>query len=336
MSKLLNCLINKDNSNVPVWFMRQAGRYLPEFRKLRAQNPNFLKLCLNSKLATEITLQPMKRFNLDAAIVFSDILVVPFALGAQIKFGEKEGPWSYNFNINNFLEKKEKDFLSLLKPVYETIKKTKNILHKEKSLIAFVGAPWTLLIYLYNLKKGRNLDQKIFIKNKDEVRQVLKKLDKFLKLHIIKQKESGAEIIQIFDSWAGFINDEDLEEYCFKPNKSLVDFCRENEIPTICFPKGLKNNYKRFAETVNPNGVNIDQEIDPVWAKNNLNGLCIQGGMNPALLLKDESLVLRETERYLDIFKNNAYIFNLGHGILPETNPDIIRKIVDKVNLSRR
>ena len=336
MSKLLNCLINKDNSNVPVWFMRQAGRYLPEFRKLRAQNPNFLKLCLNSKLATEITLQPMKRFNLDAAIVFSDILVVPFALGAQIKFDEKEGPLSYNFNINNFLEKKEKDFLSLLKPVYETIKKTKNILHKEKSLIAFVGAPWTLLIYLYNLKKGRNLDQKIFIKNKDEVRQVLKKLDKFLKLHIIKQKESGAEIIQIFDSWAGFINDEDLEEYCFKPNKSLVDFCRENEIPTICFPKGLKNNYKRFVETVNPNGVNIDQEIDPVWAKNNLNGLCIQGGMNPALLLKDESLVLRETERYLNIFKNNAYIFNLGHGILPETNPDIIRKIVDKVNLTRR
>ena len=336
MSKLLNCLINKDNSNVPVWFMRQAGRYLPEFRKLRAQNPNFLKLCLNSKLATEITLQPMKRFNLDAAIVFSDILVVPFALGAQIKFGEKEGPLSYNFNINNFLEKKEKDFLSLLKPVYETIKKTKNILHKEKSLIAFVGAPWTLLIYLYNLKKGRNLDQKIFIKNKDEVRQVLKKLDKFLKLHIIKQKESGAEIIQIFDSWAGFIKDEDLEEYCFKPNKSLVDFCRENEIPTICFPKGLKNNYKRFVETVNPNGVNIDQEIDPVWAKNNLNGLCIQGGMNPALLLKDESLVLRETERYLNIFKNNAYIFNLGHGILPETNPDIIRKIVDKVNLTRR
>ena len=336
MSKLLNCLINKDNSNVPVWFMRQAGRYLPEFRKLRAQNPNFLKLCLNSKLATEITLQPMKRFNLDAAIVFSDILVVPFALGAQIKFDEKEGPLSYNFNINNFLEKKEKDFLSLLKPVYETIKKTKNILHKEKSLIAFVGAPWTLLIYLYNLKKGRNVDQKIFIKNKDEVRQVLKKLDKFLKLHIIKQKESGAEIIQIFDSWAGFINDEDLEEYCFKPNKSLVDFCRENEIPTICFPKGLKNNYKRFVETVNPNGVNIDQEIDPVWAKNNLNGLCIQGGMNPALLLKDESLVLRETERYLNIFKNNAYIFNLGHGILPETNPDIIRKIVDKVNLTRR
>ena len=132
------------------------------------------------------------------------------------------------------------------------------------------------------------------------------------------------------------INDEDLEEYCFKPNKSLVDFCRENEIPTICFPKGLKNNYKRFVETVNPNGVNIDQEIDPVWAKNNLNGLCIQGGMNPALLLKDESLVLRETERYLNIFKNNAYIFNLGHGILPETNPDIIRKIVDKVNLTRR
>ena len=333
MSKLLNCLINKDTSCVPIWFMRQAGRYLPEFRQLRAQNPNFLKLCLNSKLATEITLQPMKRYNLDAAIVFSDILVVPFALGAQIEFREKEGPSSFNFNVNNFLETKKREFVSKLKPVYETVKETKNTLHKEKSLIAFVGAPWTLLIYLYNLKKGMKVGQKISIQNKDEVRLVLKKLDEFLKIHIIKQKESGAEIIQIFDSWAGFIKDEDLDEYCFKPNESLVNFCREIDIPTICFPKGLKNNYKKFIETVKPIGVNIDQEIDPIWAKNNLDGLCIQGGMNPELLLKDERSVLKEVDRYLNTFKNNAYIFNLGHGILPETNPNIIKKIVDKVNL---
>ncbi len=333
MSKLINCLINKDNSCVPVWFMRQAGRYLPEFRELRSQNPDFLKLCFNSNLATKITLQPMKRFNLDAAIVFSDILVIPHALGQQIEFKDKEGPWSPNFNIAKFLEIKEKDYLSTLKPVYETIKKTRNTLKKDKSLIAFVGAPWTLIIYLYNLKNKNNLNKKITIENKKEIKLVFKKLEEFLKLHIIHQKNAGADIIQIFDSWAGLIKEENLDEYCFTPNKNLVNFCKDNKIPVICFPKGLKENYKKFLDKVKPDAINIDQEIDPVWVKNNLNEVCIQGGMNPKLLLRSEKEILEETDRYLDIFKNNPYIFNLGHGILPETNPDIIKKIVDKVNL---
>ena len=333
MSKLINCLINKDNSCVPIWFMRQAGRYLPEFRQLRSQNPNFLKLCFNSNLATEITLQPMKRFNLDAAIVFSDILVIPYALGQQIEFRNIGGPWSPNFNIAKFLEIKKKDFLSTLKPVYETIKKTRNTLKKDKSLIAFVGAPWTLIIYLYNLKNQNNFNKKIAIENKDEIKLVFKKLEEFLKLHIIHQKNAGAEIIQIFDSWAGLIKEENLDEYCFTPNKNLVSFCKDNEIPVICFPKGLKDNYKKFAEKVKPDAINIDQEIDPVWVKNNLNEVCIQGGMDPKFLLRSEKEILDETDRYLDIFKNNPYIFNLGHGILPETNPDIVKKIVDRVNL---
>ena len=334
MSKLINCLINKDNSCVPIWFMRQAGRYLPEFRQLRSQNPNFLKLCFNSNLATEITLQPMKRFNLDAAIVFSDILVIPHALGQQIEFRDIGGPWSPNFNIAKFLEIKEKDFLLTLKPVYETIKKTRSTLKKDKSLIAFVGAPWTLIIYLYNLKNQNNLNKKITIENKEEIKLVFKKLEEFLKLHIIHQKNAGAEVIQIFDSWAGLIKEENLDEYCFTPNKNLVSFCKDNEIPVICFPKGLKDNYKKFLEKVKPDAINIDQEIDPVWVKNNLNKkICIQGGMDPKFLLRSEKEILEETDRYLDIFKNNPYIFNLGHGILPETDPDIIKKIVDRVNL---
>ena len=336
MSKLLNCLIKKDTSCVPVWFMRQAGRYLPEFRQLRHENPNFLKLCFNSNLATEITLQPMKRFNLDAAIIFSDILVIPYALGQSIEFREKGGPWSPNLNIGKFLETKEKDFLLTLNPVYETIKKTRNTLKKNKSLIAFVGAPWTLIIYLYNLKKQNQLNEKISIKNKDEIKLVLKKLDEFLKIHIMHQKKAGAEIIQIFDSWAGLIQEENLNEYCFTPNKSLVNFCRENKIPVICFPKGLKNNYKKFLDEVKPDAINIDQEIDPIWAKNNLGGICIQGGMDPNLLLKNEKTAMEETEKYLDAFKNNPYIFNLGHGILPKTNPNIIKKIVDRVNQVKR
>ena len=336
MSKLLNCLVNKDISCVPVWFMRQAGRYLPEFRQLRSKNPNFLKLCFNSNLATEITLQPMKRFNLDAAIIFSDILVIPHALGQNIEFRDKGGPWNSNFNLGKLLETKEKEFLITLNPIYETIKKTRNSLKKDKSLIAFVGAPWTLIIYLYNLKEKNQSNEKIKIKNKEEIKLVLKKLDEFLKIHIMQQREAGAEIVQIFDSWAGLIREENLEEYCFTPNKSLVNFCRENKIPSICFPKGLKNNYKKFLERVKPDAISIDQEVDPVWAKNNLGEVCIQGGVDPNLLLKSEEEVLYEVEKYLKIFQNNPYIFNLGHGILPETNPDIIKKIVDKVNLITR
>ena len=336
MSKLLNCLVNKDISCVPVWFMRQAGRYLPEFRQLRSKNPNFLKLCFNSNLATEITLQPLKRFNLDAAIIFSDILVIPHALGQNIEFRDKGGPWNSNFNLGKLLETKEKEFLITLNPIYETIKKTRNSLKKDKSLIAFVGAPWTLIIYLYNLKEKNQPNEKIKIKNKEEIKLVLKKLDEFLKIHIMQQREAGAEIVQIFDSWAGLIREENLEEYCFTPNKSLVNFCRENKIPSICFPKGLKNNYKKFLERVKPDAISIDQEVDPVWAKNNLGEVCIQGGVDPNLLLKSEEEVLYEVEKYLKIFQNNPYIFNLGHGILPETNPDIIKKIVDKVNLITR
>ena len=336
MSKLLNCLIKKDLSCVPVWFMRQAGRYLPEFRTLRSQNPNFLNLCLNSDLASEITLQPLKRFNLDAAIIFSDILIVPYALGQPIEFREKGGPWNSDFNINKFLETKKEDFLSKLNPVYQAIKKTKTRLRKDKSLIAFIGAPWTLIIYLYNLKDEKKKNDKIKIENKNEIKLVLKKLEDFLKLHIMRQKEAGAEVIQIFDSWAGLIKEEDLNEYCFNPNKNLINFCKDNNIPSICFPKGLEKNYKKFTEIVKPEAINIDQDIDPVWAKNNLGDICIQGGMDPKFLLKSENEALEETERYLEIFKNNPYIFNLGHGILPATNPEIIKKIVNRVNLIKR
>ena len=275
----------------------------------------------------------MKRFNLDAAIIFSDILVIPHALGQSIEFKEKGGPYCKNFNIDKFLEIKDKDFLSALEPVYRAIRKTKNKLQKDKSLIAFIGAPWTITMYLFNLKNQVNSKNKIEINNKDQIKLIFQKLDKFLKLHIINQIEAGADVVQIFDSWAGLINEIDLNEYCYQPNKSLVNFCTNNKIPTISFPKGLKNNYTKFIEIVKPTAINIDPEIDPMWAKKNLKNVCIQGGMNPETLLKDEKAALLEVEKYLDIFKNTPYIFNLGHGILPATSPEIVKKIVERIKL---
>ena len=331
MSKLLNCLKRKDDSYVPVWFMRQAGRYLPEFRDIRLKNPDFLKLCLDSELSSEITLQPLKRYDLDAAIIFSDILVIPYALGQKVVFNNPGGPIIEDFNIDNFLNTSKKEFLTKLNPVYEAIKNTKKSIGKEKSLIAFIGAPWTLLIYLLNLKKGNLLNEKYLTNNKEKIDLILEKLTEFLNYHIISQIEAGADLLQIFDSWAGLLGPNQINKYCYKPNQKLVSFCKTNEIPMICFPKGIGKNYKKFVEIVKPDCVNIDYDINPVWARDNLENICIQGGMRPELLLKEEDLALQEVDKYLEVFKNNSYIFNLGHGILPQTDPEIVKKIIERV-----
>ena len=335
MSKLLKTLKKKDKGYTPVWFMRQAGRYLPEFRDLRSKNPDFMKLCLNSDLATEITLQPIKRFKLDAAIIFSDILVVPYALNQKVIFGEKGGPYIKDFDIDNFLYTKKDDFINRLMPVYDAIKKTRKILERDISLISFIGAPWTLIIYLLGLKENKVIDKnKLKDKNKI-IKSIIIKLQEFLKIHIHEQKKAGAELVQIFDSWAGLIPKENLMEYCYKPNKEIVDFCKQIEIPVICFPKGLKEEYIVFNNIVKSDAINIDHEIQPDWAKKNLKNVIIQGGMSPKVLLDDEKKVIKEVDKFLKVFEDSPYIFNLGHGILPGTNPEIIRKIVERVKIGK-
>ena len=333
MNTLIQNCINNKFSKTPIWLMRQAGRYLPEFRSLRSKNPDFMKLCLNSDLAQEITLQPIKRFNLDAAIIFSDILVIPHALNQKVMFGQLNGPFIKDFNINKFIGTKKEEFIFKLNPVYEAIRKTKKKLKKEVSLISFIGAPWTLIIYLLNLKKDGLLNKKKFNDKKEIINSIFKKLMEFLKIHILYQKEAGADILQIFDSWAGLIPRKSLKEYCYNPNKELVDFCKEIEIPSICFPKGLKKNYIDFNRIVKPNAINIDQDIDPQWAKKNLKNVIIQGGMSPKILLNEENEVMKEVDKFLKIFKDSPYIFNLGHGILPNTNPEIINKIIERVKI---
>ena len=333
MTKLTNCILNKDPSCVPVWFMRQAGRYLPEFREIRSHNKNFIKLCLHSKLSSEITLQPLKRYNLDAAIIFSDILMVPFALGQEVKFEKDKGPILSLFNLDIFLKNNKVSFIDKLDPVYKAITTTRNNLKKEKSLIAFIGAPWTLIIYMFGLKKNKNqIDIAKLIKLEPEIKIVLNKINDYLCAHVYEQIKAGADTIQIFDSWAGLLPDEKLFDFCFVPNKKIVDFCKEKKIPVICFPRGIKKNYLEFANHVKPNCLSLDYEIDPVWAVNNLSSYCLQGGLDPKVLFKKEDEILYEVDRYLNNFKGHPYVFNLGHGLLPETNPEILRKVVEHVN----
>ena len=333
MNKLINCLVKKDNTFNPVWFMRQAGRYLPEFREIRSKNPDFIKLCLDSDLSSEITLQPIKRFNLDAAIIFSDILMVPYGMGQDVKFIKGKGPKLSDFDLKKFLNNNKNDFTKKLMPIYEAIKKTRKKLSGEKSLISFIGAPWTLIVYMMGLRQDKkNIDFRNLRREDFDRDIVLDKLHEYLCEHINNQLEAGADVVQIFDSWAGLIPENDISNYCFNPNKKLVDFCKKRKLQVICFPKGINEKYKDFLDIVKPDGLNIDYDIKPQWAKENLTNVCLQGGMDPKVLFQDEEKIFLEVDKYLNIFKDSPYIFNLGHGLLPETNPDVLDKIIKRVN----
>ena len=325
MSNLKKILVDKKNCK-SIWFMRQAGRYLPEFREIRAKNKDFIKLCLNSELSSKITLQPIERFNLDAAIIFSDILMVPYALGQEVTFEKDQGPKLTRFDINIFLKNDEKKFSNKLSPIYKAIEITRKKLNKEKSLISFVGAPWTLLIYMLNLKndyKDLYLD-----KFNMDFDIILEKLNKYLCIHIKNQINAGSDVVQIFDSWAGLIPFPMLNNFCFTPNKKIVDFCKKENIPSICFPKGLKQKYEDFNNFVKPNGINLDSEIDPLWAREKLVNVAIQGGLDPNILLKSDEEIIKGATKYIQAFKDTPYIFNLGHGLLPETDPDKLQMLI--------
>ena len=332
MSNLTEILINKKKDCRSIWFMRQAGRYLPEFRKIREKNTNFINLCFNSELSSEITLQPIKRYNLDSAIICSDILTIPHAIGQKVDFKKDLGPCLEEFDFEEFQEKNSSEFVKNLQPVYKAINLTRKKLHKNKSLIGFAGAPWTLLVYMLNLKKNGDVTdfEKINI-SKENLKLILKKLNKLICLHIENQVKAGADVIQIFDSWAGKIPLEKLNSFCFEPHKTISDFCRLKKIPLICFPKGIGKEYLEFNKIVKPNGLNIDYDIEPDWAAKNLKNVALQGGMNPRYLLCPDQEMIAEAKKYLDAFKDVPYIFNLGHGIKPETDPDKLKKLINFV-----
>ena len=286
-------------------------------------------MCLNSELSSEITLQPIKRFDLDSAIIFSDILIVPYALNQKVKFTKNKGPELEKFNIEKFLKNDEYNFTKKLNSVYKAIEITRKNLQKDKSLISFIGAPWTLLVYMIGAKLNKNeIDLKIIRERKKEIKIILNKLNDYLCLHIENQIKAGADVVQIFDSWAGLIPSNELEEFCYTPNLRIVEFCKTKKIPVICFPKGIKENYKDFNNIVKPNGINIDYSIDPHWAKENLKDCVIQGGLDPKALLLSEKEINNNIKKYLDAFKGLPYIFNLGHGMLPETDPNKVGKLI--------
>ncbi len=333
MTPLKKVIFKKDRSTKPIWLMRQAGRYLPEFREIRKKNLNFIELCLNPQKVKNITLQPIRRYNLDAAIIFSDILMVPYALGQTVEFRKNFGPFLGSVSFNDIKNFNKSTFKKKLEPIYKSInnvKKDKSL--KNRDLIGFVGGPWTILVYMLNKSSPKKKLKKIF-SDKPLIDEMLKYINKYLILHIESQIKSGANIIQIFDSWAGLVAEEDLDNYIYKPTKKLVKITKSFKTPCICFPRNIKS-YKEYANIVRPDAINIDYNTNPCDIIKNIN-IPIQGGMNPKILLSSKKKVKELTNYYLSIFKNHPYIFNLGHGVLPQTNPSMVQyliKLVRKFN----
>ena len=326
MTPIKNCILNKDTNTNPIWLMRQAGRYLPEFREIRKKNSNFINLCLNPNLSEKITLQPIDRFGFDAAIIFSDILMIPYGLGQKVEFKKNFGPNLGDINLSELMALEDSVFSNNLSPIYELLKSlSKNNKLKDRDLIGFVGAPWTLLVYMINKVSPKNGLSPSFFEDIGLINNLLDILDKFIKLHIKNQVSAGATIIQIFDSWAGLIKN-DLEKYLYNPTLSLVNYTKNLGVPVICFPRSISD-YNKFCKIVKPSMVNIDYNINPKTLIDKID-IPIQGGLDPKVLLTNKDNLKREVTKYLQIFRDHPYVFNLGHGILPETKIEMVEELI--------
>ena len=256
--------------------------------------------------------------------------MVPYGLNQKVEFKKNFGPLLGDLNLENIVTMNETDFVEKIHPVYKAINLvSKSQTTKNKSTIGFVGAPWTLLVYMINQKSPKFKLKQDFFKDTLLINKILVILEKFLKIHIKNQIDNGAEIIQIFDSWAGLLEEKDLLKYVYAPTFNLVKYVKSLNIPVICFPRSIKN-YKKYCEIVGPDVVCIDYEVDPVKVSKEIH-IPVQGGMDPKILLTDKENIKKEAGKYLDIFKDHPYIFNLGHGVLPNTDPNMMDYLVKMV-----
>ena len=335
---ILRALAGETLKTPPIWVMRQAGRYLPEYRKLRAKAGNFLSLCYNSELAAEVTLQPIERFKLDAAIIFADILLIPQALGSELSFLEGDGPrLSRISNKNDILKLKPANSIhEHLTPIYNTVSLVAEQLSPKVALIGFAGAPWTVATYMIAGKgtKDQGPAHKFLKEDKDSFEMLINLLTEATILYLSKQIDAGAEVIKIFDSWAGSLKGEDFVNYAIIPIKKIITALNKlhPDVPIIAFPREAGLKYIDFANETGANCIAIDHSVDPEWAAKNLQiDSCIQGNLNPKHMVTGGKALLEETTKILDCFSNGPHIFNLGHGITPDGKPENLQLMIDKI-----
>lgn len=329
----------KNSSKIPpLWLMRQAGRYLPEYREIRGGCANFLDLCYCPEKAIEVTLQPIKRFDFDAAIIFSDILVIPDALGQNVRFVEKEGPVLDAIqDWKKFIQKgNAQDLSKHLKPVMEIVKGVRGNLSEEKMLYGFSGAPWTIASYMIEQGKTRDFEKIRQFSQKDSglFAELLDLLVKKISWYLIQQIENGADIVQIFDSWASFAPKEQQEKFIINPIQRIVSQINQAcpDIPIMYFGKGISHLYKDLAKGVRNLHFSYDQDLSPDdILKNRPEGTVVQGNLDPLTLVDGGEGLTNAIDGILKGFKGIPHIFNLGHGILPQTPVEHVYQLCDLV-----
>jgi uroporphyrinogen decarboxylase len=334
---LLKKFCENNDANIPIWLMRQAGRYLPEYRKVREHAGNFLDLCYNPELATEVTIQPITRFGFDASIIFSDILVIPHAMGMKVEFLSGEGPVLEAITQESDIDKLDnKNIIEKLDKVYQAISLTKSNLPSTTTLIGFAGSPWTIATYMIEGKgskdfsKAKNmayLHEKIFSK-------LIEKLVNAISTHLILQIKAGAEVVQIFDSWCGVLNPINFQKWVIDPTAKIVANVKQQypNIPFIGFPKGAGLFYKKYVEETRIDGVSIDANLPLDYIQKNLiNNITIQGNLDPIYLLSDKQILKNQVLNTLKNLNNQKYIFNLGHGIIKETPIENVEYMIELI-----
>lgn len=330
--KLLRVLKGETTARPPIWLMRQAGRYLPEYKATRAQAGGFLDLCYNPDLATEVTLQPIRRFGFDAAILFADILLIPQALGMDLWFETGEGPRLTPITSVNEL-KPASDVHEVLSPIYETVGRLSEELPKDVTLIGFAGAPWTVATYMI---AGRGSPdqaaaQKLMQEAPEAFDAIIDRVADATIEYLSRQIEAGAEVVKLFDSWASSLKGDAFERASLRPCLKIVEGLRalHPDVPVIGFPRGVGARSLDFAKATGVAAIAIDQSEDAEWARDHLQPVtAVQGNLDPSLMVTGGARLVSETERLIETLGKGPYIFNLGHGITPDADPKNVETLV--------
>lgn len=332
---LLQDTFKRKNNTIPIWFMRQAGRYLPEYMEIRKNVTDFLELCYDSEKAKTVTLQPIDRFDFDAAIIFSDILVLPHSLGWKVAFKKGEGPRLQKFESDRDLIDINNNFDKKINCIYDTVNKVRASLDKSKSLIGFAGSPWTVASYMLEGKGKQDFSvSKNFLYNKKKLAlQLIDIITEKTIEYLLGQINAGVDIIQLFDSWAGVLSGEEYEVFVIKPTKKIVSSIKEKHpsLPIIGFPRGSGYLYQEYINQTNIDAIGVDQfvplDIMKKWQEN----IVVQGNFDPVLLLGNKEVIQKKAKDILTCLNNKNFIFNLGHGILPNTPVENVQFLVNYV-----
>ena len=335
---ILRALAGEVLPTPPIWMMRQAGRYLPEYRATRAQAGDFLALCYNSELAAEVTLQPIRRYGFDAAILFADILLLPQAMGADLWFETGEGPRLSTISTMAGVQalKPKEAIHDKLAPIYETVRILARALPRETTLIAFAGAPWTVATYMIAGKGSKDQGAAHALKAADRAtfQALMDAITAATVEYLSMQVLAGAEVIKLFDSWAGSLKGQDFIDFALTPTKQIIHAlkARHPGLPIIAFPREAGQAYVGFATATGANCVALDNSVSPEWAATHVQvDGCVQGNLAPEHMVTGGADLVRETRRVVDAFKGGAHIFNLGHGITPDADPDNVSRMIEAV-----